>query len=202
MARFLFFFSARAAARLESPLAISSRRAARRLRAIWRFWERERVAWDLTTIPVGICFSWTAELVLFCWGVSVVSRVVYIDRKGSGETARGEQAQDVGRRDGAYDLLSAGPAAFYELLLNVFVRRRLRARRHVGALGQNRRGAEGAGHGAGEGPSEARYEGSKGEHHVKEPIVSWPKAPLLSFVRFEGGVEARDERPGTCSLYR
>lgn len=66
LARFFIFLSATAASRLESPLAISSRRAARRLRAIWRFWARERVAWDLTTMPVGMCLSWTAELVLFC----------------------------------------------------------------------------------------------------------------------------------------
>src|SRR5690349_8538716 len=47
------------------PLNISSSLAARSSLAVLRFWSRDRVAWHLTTMPVGMCFSWTAELVLF-----------------------------------------------------------------------------------------------------------------------------------------
>lgn len=57
LALFLRFLSATAAERLASPLFRSSRRAARMFRAMARFWERERVAWDFTTMPVGMCFS-------------------------------------------------------------------------------------------------------------------------------------------------
>lgn len=52
--------------RLWSPFCRSSIFCARSSRACLRFCSRERVAWDLTTIPVGICLSCTAELVLFC----------------------------------------------------------------------------------------------------------------------------------------
>lgn len=53
-------------ARLSSPLYRSSRRWARISRACLRFCARERVACDLTTMPVGMCLSCTAEFVLFC----------------------------------------------------------------------------------------------------------------------------------------
>lgn len=51
--------------RLWSPLWNSSTRWARSSRACFRFWSRERVACDFTTIPVGMCLSCTAEFVLF-----------------------------------------------------------------------------------------------------------------------------------------
>jgi hypothetical protein len=54
------------AVRLSDPRVSSSSRAASSSRAMVRFWLRERVAWDLTTMPVGMWRSWTAELVLFC----------------------------------------------------------------------------------------------------------------------------------------
>jgi hypothetical protein len=63
-ARF-FFTSDTMAVRDCGPFVSSSSLAASRSRAILRFCVRERVAWDLTTMPVGMCFSWTAELVLF-----------------------------------------------------------------------------------------------------------------------------------------
>src|SRR5690554_735782 len=66
LARFFFFTPPTMEERAVSPLRSSSRRWARMLRAMARFWERERVAWDLTTMPVGRCFNWTAEFVLFC----------------------------------------------------------------------------------------------------------------------------------------
>lgn len=65
-----FFFralSALIAARLWSPFSRASTFSAKISRAIFWFWERERVAWHFTTIPVGLWISWTAELVLFCW---------------------------------------------------------------------------------------------------------------------------------------
>lgn len=64
-----FFFAlslATTAERLWSPLSRSSIFSARCSRASLRFCSRERVSWHLTTMPVGICLSWTAELVLFC----------------------------------------------------------------------------------------------------------------------------------------
>lgn len=63
-----FFFRARSAliaARLWSPFSNCSTLSARSCRAIFSFWERERVACDFTTRPVGLWMSWTAELVLF-----------------------------------------------------------------------------------------------------------------------------------------
>lgn len=52
--------------RLFSPFSSSSSLSARCCLASLRFWSRDRVSWHLMTMPVGMCFSWTAELVLFC----------------------------------------------------------------------------------------------------------------------------------------
>lgn len=68
LAAFLRFTSPTMADRLWSPFWRSSSFCARSSRAILRFWDRDRVAWDLTTMPVGMCLSCTAELVLFCMG--------------------------------------------------------------------------------------------------------------------------------------
>lgn len=68
LAAFLRFTSPTIADRLWSPFWRSSSFCARSSRAILRFWDRDRVAWDLTTMPVGMCLSCTAELVLFCMG--------------------------------------------------------------------------------------------------------------------------------------
>lgn len=65
LSAFFFFIAPTTAERLWSPLMCSSTRCARISRASLRFWLRDRVAWDLTTMPVGMCLSWTAELVLF-----------------------------------------------------------------------------------------------------------------------------------------
>lgn len=64
---FLALSLATTAERLWSPLSRSSIFSARCSRASLRFCSRERVSWHLTTMPVGICRSWTAELVLFCF---------------------------------------------------------------------------------------------------------------------------------------
>lgn len=53
------------AVRLSFPFSTMSTFSARISRAIFRFWDWERVAWHLTTMPVGWWISWTAELVLF-----------------------------------------------------------------------------------------------------------------------------------------
>lgn len=53
------------AVRLSFPFSRMSTFSARISCAIFRFWDWERVAWHLTTIPVGWWISWTAELVLF-----------------------------------------------------------------------------------------------------------------------------------------
>lgn len=50
---------------LSGPFSASSIFSPKRRRAVFRFCSRERVAWHLTTMPVGMCFSWTAEEVLF-----------------------------------------------------------------------------------------------------------------------------------------
>ena len=67
LALFFLLTSPTIAARLWSPFRIASSFAASRSRAILRFCSLDRVAWDLTTTPVGRCLSWTAELVLFCF---------------------------------------------------------------------------------------------------------------------------------------
>lgn len=53
------------AERLRSPWRCSSSFWASSSRASLRFWSRDLVACDLTTRPVGVCLSCTAEFVLF-----------------------------------------------------------------------------------------------------------------------------------------
>lgn len=65
LSAFFFFIAPTMAERLWSPLMNSSTFCANISRASLRFWLRDRVAWDLTTMPVGMCLSCTAELVLF-----------------------------------------------------------------------------------------------------------------------------------------
>ena len=66
LAFFLLFTAALIAARLSSPLSWASTFSASKRRATFRFWDRDRVAWDCVVRPVGRCFSWTAHAVLFC----------------------------------------------------------------------------------------------------------------------------------------
>ena len=65
LAFFLLLISAFSAVLLSGPFSASSIFSPRSRRAFFRFWDRERVAWHLTTMPVVRCFSWTAEDVLF-----------------------------------------------------------------------------------------------------------------------------------------
>lgn len=67
--------------RLWSPRYRSSTFCARISRAMLRFWLRERVACDLTTMPVGTCLSWTAELVLFYREGALVSLKFHVERR-------------------------------------------------------------------------------------------------------------------------
>ena len=93
LAFFFFPLSAFRAARLSSPMTKSSILSANMRRAILRFWVLERVSWHFITIPVGRCFSCTAEEVLLIFwppgpvplrkaSVMSVSRIV--GRGGSG----------------------------------------------------------------------------------------------------------------------
>ncbi|KAF7558647.1 hypothetical protein G7046_g5529 [Stylonectria norvegica] len=68
LAVFFLFTSPTIADRLCSPFRWSSIALAISSRAYLRFWSRDRVAWHLTTMPVGTCLSCTAELHLFCGG--------------------------------------------------------------------------------------------------------------------------------------
>lgn len=99
---------------LLSPLNISSSLAARSSLAVLRFWSRERVAWHLTTVPVGMCFSWTAELVLF---LSILGQLL--------NTRPAEEGPKT------YNLLAAWAAALEEALFNFLLWRRLWARGHL-----------------------------------------------------------------------
>lgn len=65
LSAFFFFTSPTIDDLLCSPWSRSSTFWANSSRASLRFWLRDRVACDLTTMPVGICFNWTAEFVLF-----------------------------------------------------------------------------------------------------------------------------------------
>lgn len=65
LAFFFLFISVLSAVLLAGPFSTSSNLSASKRRAMERFWDRDRVAWDLTTTPVGRCFSWTADDVLF-----------------------------------------------------------------------------------------------------------------------------------------
>lgn len=74
---FLFFFNAfLIASRLCSPFSNASTFAARISFAIFWFWDRERVACDFTTMPVGLWMSWTAEFVLFFHNPHLLDSVV------------------------------------------------------------------------------------------------------------------------------
>ena len=63
---FLLFDSPTIAALLPSPFSSNSSFSANICLAIFRFCERDLVACTLRTRPVGMCFSCTADEVLFC----------------------------------------------------------------------------------------------------------------------------------------
>lgn len=65
LAFFFLFISVLSAVLLSDPFSTSSSLSASKRRAMERFCDRDRVACDLTTMPVGRCFSWTADEVLF-----------------------------------------------------------------------------------------------------------------------------------------
>lgn len=92
LAAFFLLMLATCAVRLWSPLKCSSIRWARISRAILRFWSRERVACDLTTMPVGMCFSWTAEFVLFYAGGLVTLQPI---SRGTRWSRRGVRSSDL-----------------------------------------------------------------------------------------------------------
>ena len=97
LAFFFFLISALMATRLCGPLSASSSLSASNRLAIVRFWDRDLVAWDLTTVPVGRCLSWTADEVLFIFWppgplpfrkASSMSFSSTVDRGGIGGAAR------------------------------------------------------------------------------------------------------------------
>lgn len=65
LAFFFLLISSFSAVLLSGPFSASSSLSASSRRAMDRFWDRERVACDFTTMPVGKCFSCTADDVLF-----------------------------------------------------------------------------------------------------------------------------------------
>lgn len=133
------------AVRLSSPLYSSSSRAASRSRAVLRFCSRDRVAWHFMTMPVGRCLSWTAEEVLFC-------------RRG-GKFVEGGR----GGERGAYNLLTARPAAFEKGLF------KFRLGGVFGALGHSGSGVGGGGGGGcGEGFGWGGGCGEEGEGEGRE----------------------------------
>ena len=101
------------ALRLASPFRRSSILWARSSRAILRFWVRERVACDLTTMPVGRWMSWTAELVLFYFCGVLATELARLPRGRRG-----------GESGATYDFLPAGSGAFEKGLFNFQLGRR------------------------------------------------------------------------------
>lgn len=93
LAFFFFLTSAFNAVLLSGPFSAASIFSASRFRAILRFCVRDLVAWDFMTVPVGRCFSCTAEEVLFWWGGMLVdgrrwNSQQWIDARFSGLRAR------------------------------------------------------------------------------------------------------------------
>ena len=69
LAFFLLLIPAFNATLLSGPFSASSIFSAIIRLAILRFCDRDRVACDFMTVPVGMCLSWTADEVLFCSGM-------------------------------------------------------------------------------------------------------------------------------------
>lgn len=105
LAFFFLFTSAFTATRLPLPFSISSSFSASNCLATFRFCVRERVAWHLMTMPVGRCFSCTADEVLF-YGAQ---KPLVLDVR----------SWEAGKMWWSYNLLASGPASFEESFFEI-----------------------------------------------------------------------------------
>lgn len=109
------------------------------------------MAWDFTTIPVGRCLIWTAELVLFYLEKkkdrvsSCATGWLLLFPSGSGNPLKRGSDRGGERRiraeEGAYNFLAARAATFDENLLDLVLGWRLGSRRQ-GILGEGGRCGE------------------------------------------------------------